>query len=189
VDRLTKAFPGAILPALAAALIFYGPSLTATLSADRAAEKSGWSAIRWPFPVDAWPEGRAFHCGIEECGMEVDFYIRPKIGFCDCYRGVSDDDEIDRVGDLVVLSERYTPLSAGTAVDLGTLRGRARHFAVYGSGPTKRYAIGIALSRKCDAIVATVVGDGPISGRAEDSAFRLLNSPEIKNWLETVPQS
>jgi hypothetical protein len=189
VDPLIKAFPGAAFLAFAAGLFFYGPSLTATSSAQRAAETSGWSAIQWPFPVDAWPQGRAFHCGVEECGMEVNFYIRPKIGFCDCYRGVSDDDEIDRVGDLVVLSERYTPLAAGTAVDLGSIRGRARHFAVDVPNQTKRYAIGIALSRKCDAIVATVVGDSPISNRAEENAFKLLNSQEIKNWIETIPQS
>jgi hypothetical protein len=189
VDRLSKAFPGAILMVLVAAVVFYGPSLTATLSADRAAEKFGWSAIQWPFPVDAWPQGRAFHCAVEECGMEINFYIRPKIGFCDCYRGVSDDDEIDRVGDLVVLSEHYAPLGAGTAVNLGDIRGRARYFAVDAPNQTKRYAIGIALSRKCDAIVATVVGDGPISNRAEENAFKLLNSQEIKNWIETIPQS
>ena len=77
--------------------------------------------------------------------MEINFYIRPKIGFCDCYRGVSDDDEIDRVGDLVVLSETYAPLAPGTAVNLGNIQGRARHFAVYAPNQTKRYAIGIAL--------------------------------------------
>jgi len=190
MDRLTKAFPGAILLLLAAMLIFCGRGLSAALSADGAPVQSGWSAISWPFPVDAWPEGRAFHCGIEECGTEVSFYIRPKIGFCDCYRGVSDDDEIDRVGDLAVLSDRYAPLAPGTTVSLGNnIQGRARHFAVYTSNRTRQYAIGIALSRKCDAIVATVVSDSPISGRAEDSAFRLLNSQEIKNWIEAIPQS
>lgn len=138
MNRLTKVFPGAALLALAAGLFFYGQSLTATSSAQRTAETPGWSSIQWPFPIDAWPEGRAFHCGFEECGMDVDLYIRPKIGFCDCYRGVSDDDEIDRVGDLVVLSETYAPLSAGTAVNLGNIRGRARHFAVYAPNQTKR---------------------------------------------------
>jgi hypothetical protein len=189
MDRLSKAFPGAILLVLAAALIFYGPSLTATLSADRAAEKFGWSAIKWPFPVDAWPEGRAFHCGRDACGMEVSFYIRPKIGFCDCYRGVSDDDEIDRVGDLVTLSENYAPLAPGTVVKLGNIQGRARHFVIDAPNQAKRYAIGVALSRQCDAIVATVVSDSPLSARAEQSAFDLLNSPEIKNWIDALPQS
>lgn len=187
--RLIKVLPGIALVLLVAALIFHGPSLTATLSADRASEKSGWSAIKWPFPIDAWPEGRAFHCGPAECGMDVNVYIRPKIGFCDCYRGVSDDDEIDRVGDLAVLSQSYTPLAPGTIVSLGNIQGRARHFAVYAPNQAKQYAIGVALSRKCDVIVATVVGDSPISSRAEDSAFKLLNSQEIKHWIEALPQS
>lgn len=102
---------------------------------------------------------------------------------------MSDDDEIDRVCDLVVLSENYVPLAPGTAVSIGNIQGRVRHFAVYAPNQTKQYAIGIALSRKCDAIVATVVGDSPIFGRAEDSAFKLLNSQEIKNWIEAIPQS
>ena len=189
MDRLSKAFPGAVLLVLAAVLVFYGPSLTATLSADRTPETSGWSAIKWPFPIDAWPEGRAFRCGRDACGMEISFYIRPKIGFCDCYRGVSDDDEIDRVGDLVTLSENYAPLAPGTVVRLGNIQGRARHFALSAPNQAKRYAIGIALSRKCDAIVATVLSDGPLSGRAEQSAFDLLNSQEIKNWIDALPQS
>ena len=185
MERLIKALSGIAL----ATVISHGASLTATLSADRAPEKSGWSAIDWPFPIDAWPEGRAFHCGLEECGMEVNVYIRPKIGFCDCYRGVSDDDEIDRVGDLAVLSRNYTPLAPGKIVSLGNIQGRARHFAVFAPNQAKQYAIGVALSRKCDAIVATIVGDSPIPGRAEDSAFKLLNSQEIKHWIEALPQS
>ncbi len=189
MKRLIKALPGVALAVLVAALIFNAPSLTATLSADSASQKSGWSAIEWPFPIDAWPQGRAFRCGPEECGMEINFYIRSKVGFCDCYRGVSEDDEIDRVGDLAVLSQSYAPLAPGTIVSLGDIQGRARHFAIYTPNRAKQYAIGVALSRKCNAIVATIVGDGPISGRAEDSAFKLLKSQEIKHWIETLPQS
>jgi hypothetical protein len=181
---MIKTFSVAILLTLVPVLLFCGPGLIANRG-----PQSGWSAVNWPFPADAWPEGRAFRCGREECGMEVDFYIRPKIGFCDCYRGVSDDDEIDRVGDLVTLSENYAPLAPGTVVKLGNIQGRARHFAVYAPNQAKRYAIGIALSRQCDAIVATVVSDSPLSGRAEQSAFDLLNSPEIKNWIDALPQS
>jgi hypothetical protein len=184
VGRMIKTFSVAILLTLVPVLLFCGPGLIANRG-----PQSGWSTIKWPFPADAWPEGRAFHCGRDVCGMEVDFYIRPKIGFCDCYRGVSDDDEIDRVGDLVALSENYAPLAPGTAVKLGNIQGRARHFVIDAPNQAKRYAIGVALSRKCDAIIATVVSDGPLSGRAEQSAFDLLNSPEIKNWIDTLPQS
>jgi hypothetical protein len=184
VGRMIKVFSIAVLLILVPVLLFCASGLIANRG-----PQSGWSAVKWPFPVDAWPQGRAFHCGRDQCGMEVDFYIRPKIGFCDCYKGVSDDDEIDRVGDLVVLSERYAPLAAGTAVKLGNIQGRARHFALSAPNQAKRYAIGIALSRQCDAIVAMVVSDGPLSGRAEESAFNLLNSQEIRNWIEAIPQS
>ena len=186
MSGLRKIFPAFSL--LLAAGAFYGLGATAASSQDRA-RPSGWQVIAWPFPVDAWPEGRAFHCGREACGMDIDFYIRPKIGFCDCYRGVSDDDEIDRVGDLVVLSGDYAPSAPGKAVNFGGVPGRARHYVASAPNRAKLYAIGIALSRKCDAIVATVVGDRPISDRAEESAFKLLDSDEIKNWIAAIPQS
>jgi hypothetical protein len=184
VGRMIKVFSIAVLLTLVPVLLFCGPGLIANRG-----PQTGWSAIQWPFPVDAWPQGRAFRCGVEECGMEVDFYIRPKIGFCDCYRGVADDDEIDRVGDMVVLGQNYAPTAPGAAATLGGLQGRTRAFVVDAQNRTKLYAVGIALHHKCDAIVATVVSDKPISGRAEDSAFRLLNSPEMKNWIEAIPQS
>jgi hypothetical protein len=181
---MIKTFSIAVLLTLVPVLLFCGPGLIANRGS-----ALGWSAIQWPFPVDAWPQGRAFHCGLGKCGMEVDLYIRPKIGFCDCYRGVSDDDEIDRLGDVVVLGQNYAPSAPGAATTLGGLQGRTRAFVVDAQNRTKLYTIGIALHHKCDAIVATVVGDAPISGRAEDSAFKLLNSQEIKNWIETLPQS
>ena len=184
MGRMIKTFSIAVLLTLVPVLLFCGPGLIANRGSEL-----GWSAIQWPFPVDAWPQGRAFHCGLGECGMEVDLYIRPKIGFCDCYRGVSDDDEIDRVGDVVVLGQNYAPSAPGAATTLSGLQGRTRAFVVDAQNRTKLYTIGIALHHKCDAIVATVVGDAPISGRAEDSAFKLLNSQEIENWIETLPQS
>jgi len=189
VNRLTKEFPGAVLLVVVATLIFYGSSLTATFSEDLAPEESAWSSIGWPFPVDAWPEGRAFHCGFAKCGMNVNLYIRSKVGFCDCFKGVSDDDEIDRIGDLAILNGSYAPLAPGTIVNLGGMQGRARKFIVSAPNQTKQYALGIALSRQCDAIVATAVGDNPLSSVAEDRVFELLNSNQIKDWINDLPQS
>src|SRR5580704_14313988 len=59
-----------------------------------------WVGEKWPFPIDQWGTGRAFKCGADQCGSEVHLYLRAKIGFCRCAKGVSDDDEIDRVSDL-----------------------------------------------------------------------------------------
>src|SRR5450756_2869732 len=72
----------------------------------------GWREIAWPYPRDAWPAGRAFRCAVEACGGEVEVYLRPKAGFCNCDRGVADDDEVDRVADLDLISERFVPLQA-----------------------------------------------------------------------------
>lgn len=148
-----------------------------------------WRAAAWPFPTDAWPEGRAYRCEAAQCGAELELYIRPKIGFCDCYRGVADDDEIDRVGDVALINQTYSPSRPGTPVQLAGLAGRARPFVVPAPSRGDRYAIGIALSRRCDAIVATLVSGQPISPEAETRAFELIDSAEVRTWIETLPQS
>jgi hypothetical protein len=48
-----------------------------------------WQEIAWPFPRDGWPAGRAFRCGAQACGEDVELYVRPKIGFCNCDSGVA----------------------------------------------------------------------------------------------------
>jgi hypothetical protein len=148
-----------------------------------------WNETKWPFLLDAWPQGRAFHCSASACGAEIDVYVRQKLGFCNCYTGVTDDDEIDRVGDLVLLGGQYVPLASGQPVTLSGWPGRARQFLVEFADRSKRHAIGIALSKKCDALVATVVGHRAISDSAEGAAMNLLNSERIKDWMETLPSS
>src|SRR6267143_1808551 len=66
-----------------------------------------WTEFKWPFPVDQWGIGRAFGCKAAECGVEVNVYLRPKIGFRKCATGVDDDDELERVSDNAFInSER-----------------------------------------------------------------------------------
>src|ERR1700712_2634630 len=77
---------------------------------------AGWREIAWPFPRDGWPAGRAFRCDVASCGDEVELYLRPKIGFCNCDSGVADDDEVDRVADLDLMSQRFVPLHPGQAI-------------------------------------------------------------------------
>jgi len=43
--------------------------------------------------MDQWGLGKAFVCMPADCGVKVDIYVRPKIGFCNCATGVSDDAE------------------------------------------------------------------------------------------------
>ena len=66
-----------------------------------------WSEVKWPFPLDQWGTGRAFQCRAGDCGGEINLYLRAKLGFCNCATGVSDDAELDRVGDLELLSNAF----------------------------------------------------------------------------------
>src|SRR6202012_2264794 len=92
--------------------------------------KAAWREIIWPFPRDGWPVGRAFHCDAAACGAEVELYVRPKIGFCNCDTGVADDDEVDRVADLDLMSQRFVPLAAGNVIKVAGLVGRTRGYAL-----------------------------------------------------------
>ena len=47
-----------------------------------------WTEVKWPFLLDQWGIGKAFTCQPADCGVKVDVYIRPKIGFCNCKTGV-----------------------------------------------------------------------------------------------------
>src|SRR6266853_1025763 len=87
---------------------------------------AGWQEIAWPFPRDGWPAGRAFRCDATLCGGEIELYVRPKIGFCNCDNGVTDDDEVDRVADLDLISARFAALESGRVVQVAAMSGRIR---------------------------------------------------------------
>ena len=55
-----------------------------------------FTEVKWPFAMDEWGLGHAWRCGPENCGVEVNVFVRAKIGFCNCATGVSDDAELDR---------------------------------------------------------------------------------------------
>jgi hypothetical protein len=141
-----------------------------------------WTETKWPFLYDAWGAGKAFHCTASACGGLISIYIRPKIGFCNCYTGVADDDEIDRVGDVSVIGEAYRPLEPGKPVTIGEMAGRSRSFVIEVAQNAPQYAIGIAVSKKCDAMVATIVSGRPISPRLEQAALTQLNTEPVTRW-------
>lgn len=143
----------------------------------------GWAEVAWPFSFDAWGRGRAFHCPAGSCGTDLTVFIRPKVGFCNCSAGVADDDEIDRVGDIGLIGEDYRPLRPGAPASLGTMAGRARPFVV-NETTSARYALGLAVSKKCDAVVATVVSNAPLSSAGEGEALRFLNGQAVAPWAE-----
>src|SRR5471032_926059 len=121
---------------------------------------AGWREIAWPFPRDGWPAGRAFRCGAVLCGGEVELYVRPKIGFCNCGAGVADDDEVDRVADLDLISERFVPLQAGKVIRIDDMPGRLRSYYLKMPDASRHTAVGIAVSHRCDLLVAVAQCNG-----------------------------
>ena len=142
----------------------------------------GWREIAWPFPRDGWPAGRAFRCAMEACGGEVEVYVRPKIGFCNCDSGVADDDEVDRVADLDLMSERFVPLREGEVIRVADMPGRLRAYDLRMSDGSRHTAVGIAVSRGCDLMVAVAQGTGAAPG-VQRVALDFLRSSDMARWM------
>ena len=147
-------------------------------------QASPWADEKWPFPIDQWGIGQAFGCAAERCGGEIHLYLRAKIGFCRCATGVSDDDEIERVGDLELIGPDYKALASGHPVTAGLMIGRARLYAVERPLQSALPVLTIALANKCDAIVATVTAEPQAQSVAEAHALDFLRSAAIQHWVE-----
>ncbi len=141
-----------------------------------------WREISWPFPRDGWPAGRAFRCQAESCGAGIELYVRPKIGFCNCDTGVADDDEVDRVADLDMISPDFVPLAPGKVVRVADMSGRSRSYDLDMADGSRHAAVGFALSRRCDLLVA--VAQGPEdAGELQRTAQKFLAAPEVARWM------
>jgi len=180
----------ALAALLAAALVLGGGAalvagkLTAKSAAPARGGAPAFTETKWPFPMDQWGLGRAFRCSPEDCGTEVQVYVRAKIGFCNCQTGVSDDAELERVGDVELFGAQFAAPGAGHEIKVAWMKGRSRPYDVPGhpSGAT----LAIAFNDRCDVIVATaVVPDGP-AARVEPAVLAFLNSDTVVHWAEKV---
>ena len=144
-----------------------------------------WHEIAWPFPRDGWPAGRAFRCASERCGDDVELYVRPKAGFCNCDSGVADDDEVDRVTDLDLMSERFVPLEPGKVIRVAGMPGRLRTYDLRMSDGSRHAAVGMAVSRRCDLLVAVAQGKGAAPA-IQRIALDFLGSSEMARWMTSA---
>ena len=145
-----------------------------------------WQEIAWPFPRDGWPAGRAFRCADGACnGIEV--YVRPKLGFCNCDSGVADDDEVDRVSDLDLISPRFALLRPGEPIRVADMAGRVRAYELQMPDESRHAAIGIAVSHRCDLLVGVAHGATAASD-VQAAAATLLETTEIRRWVRSAMQ-
>ena len=89
---------------------------------------------------------------------------RPKKGFCNCDTGVADDDEVDRVADMP---------------------GRLRAYDLDMQDGSRRAAIGIAVSRRCDLLVAVAQGKGS-PAEVRRAALEYLGSGDMTRWMNAA---
>jgi hypothetical protein len=142
-----------------------------------------WTESTWPFPVDQFGGGWAFQCKAVNCGTNVNLYLRPKIGFCNCQTGVADDEELDRVGDVDLVGSGGSALGAGRPIAVRSMKGRSRGYEV--NAPSAKSVLSIAFNSRCDVTVATVVADGdPVA--QEQAVLDFLNGDLVMHHLEEV---
>ena len=136
-----------------------------------------WKPAPWPFLRDGWPNGIAFDC--TTCGGSLSLFVRVKVGFCDCSRGVSDDDEIDRVGDVDLVIPEFLPEGAGRVEQVAGVRGRVR---LYRAG--ERRIATLAAGRDCNAIVATAVSRNDIGPEGIAMSLARLSGPDVLRFID-----
>src|SRR5437899_12640948 len=143
----------------------------------------GWTEAAWPFPIDQWGQGWAFQCKAADCGTDVNLYLRPKIGFCNCQTGVADDEELDRVSDVDLVGSERSALGAGRPITVHWMKGRSRGYTVGARAATS--VLSLAFNSRCDVIVATVVAaDEP--GAHEQAVLEFLNGDLVQHRAEVV---
>ena len=143
---------------------------------------AGWQEVAWPFPRDGWPAGRAFRCDAALCDGGIELYVRPKIGFCNCDAGVADDDEVDRVADLDLISERFAAIEPGNVVQVAGMSGRIRNYHLQMQDGSRHTAAGLAVSRRCDLLVAVAQGKGEVTG-VQRAALGFLAKGDVTQWI------
>jgi hypothetical protein len=168
-----------------AAVVLAAAIVSLALVRDAATSAPTFAETKWPFLLDQWGTGRAFRCAPADCGVEINIYLRAKIGFCNCATGVADDAELDRVGDISLLSDRFAGKRDGQTVTVGWMSGRSRLYDVRPNYGSRLPALAIAVNDKCDVIVATVTAGKEISAEAERAALAFLNSVAVLTWAKT----
>jgi hypothetical protein len=183
---MTTLRTGFLVGALGVALsvLLAGDAVTVGISQPVGALRADWAEVKWPFPLDQWGIGRAFRCAPADCGVEVNVYLRAKIGFCNCSTGVADDAELDRVGDLELFSDKFHGLADGRTIAVGWMSGRSRPYNVAIPYAPARDVVAIAFNDKCDVMVATVVAERDQITAAERFAIVFLNGDTILRWAK-----
>ena len=140
-----------------------------------------WTETSWTMPLDNWGPGRVWRAG-RPGGSDILLFARTKTGFCNCFNGVADDAEIDRIGDVDLHGDNFVPAAAGQPTSIGDLPGRKRSFEINNRWSGGRHVLSIVAATDCKAVVATLVSDQPVTPAVEQSAIALLTGEAFRHW-------
>lgn len=178
--------------AIAVAAISLGSALAASLVwlhvPRHAAANSAtpvWHEVTWPFSIDQWGKGKAFRCRASDCGVEVTLYLRAKIGFCNCTTGVADDEDLDRMGDTVLLGE-VSPRGSGHPVRIASMNGRSRAYTLNSRGAPGKTLVSVVYNERCDMIAATAVTGSDRPETIEPRVIEFLGGSTAMHWAEVT---
>jgi len=110
--------------------------------------------------------------------------VRPKIGFCNCATGVSDDAELERVADVELLRVRSRPAGPGRPIKVGWMRGLSRSYLAP-EGAAGENVVSVAYNDQCDVVVAVArLGSGD-PAVLEPAIVAFLNTNPMVLWAKT----
>ena len=170
----------ALLSAAAAAVWIARSGEPARATAASGEVRPVWTETDWPFGADPWGKGKAFRCRADDCGGEVQLYVRAKLGFCNCATGVADDGDLEQMGDLALIG-KATPIGAGREIIVGPMRGRSRAYRVEGN---RNAALSLAFNQRCDMVAATALVGPGAPASIEPAVLAFLNSDRMLKWAE-----
>ena len=111
---------------------------------------------------------------------------RAKIGFCNCTTGMTDDAELDRVGDFDLFGGILYAQAPGQPVTAGWMKGRSRPFAIRSARRGDATILAVGLHDRCDALAATAVLERGQRAAAEPIVLEFLNSRTVVEWAEVT---
>ena len=139
-----------------------------------------WTETSWSLPLDNWGQGRVWH------GPKATLYARTKTGFCNCFNGIADDNEIDLIGDVDLHGDQFTPIAPGETISLtGSLTGmsgRKRAFQATAKWHGVKHVLSIVTAEDCKAVVVTIVSPQSITADIEAAAAALLTTGGFRQW-------
>jgi hypothetical protein len=102
-------------------------------------------------------------------------------GFGNCDTGVSDETELERVGDTDLISSKARPVAPAHPIKVGWMNGLGRFY----STPDARAGanlMSLAFNNECDVLVAIATTGVADPAVAKPAVLAFLNSDQVMRW-------